>query len=129
MGKVIELLKLPRIRIVKNNAILGVKLMEILLIFFRDHTLKMLEGAMKNPQVMIPRLIERMRQKDVEWRKNQEVCNRIWREETEKHYAKSLDHQAVIFKQNDLKLLRAKTIVSQFENLYDEVKCFTRIGS
>uniref|UniRef100_A0A915PT96 Histone deacetylase interacting domain-containing protein n=1 Tax=Setaria digitata TaxID=48799 RepID=A0A915PT96_9BILA len=87
---------------------------------YGDHTLKMLEGAMKNPQIMIPRLIERMRQKDAEWRKNQEVCNRIWREETEKHYAKSLDHQAVIFKQNDLKLLRAKTIVSQFENLYDE---------
>ncbi|KAM3721596.1 Paired amphipathic helix protein Sin3a [Dirofilaria immitis] len=87
---------------------------------YGDHTLKMLEGAMKNPQVMIPRLIERMRQKDVEWRKNQEVCNRIWREETEKHYAKSLDHQAIIFKQNDLKLLRAKTIISQFENLYDE---------
>ncbi|VDK65189.1 unnamed protein product [Onchocerca ochengi] len=87
---------------------------------YGDHTLKMLEGAMKNPQVMIPRLIERMRQKDIEWRKNQEICNRIWREETEKHYAKSLDHQAIIFKQNDLKLLRAKTIVSQFENLYDE---------
>uniref|UniRef100_A0A0R3RJ47 HDAC_interact domain-containing protein n=1 Tax=Elaeophora elaphi TaxID=1147741 RepID=A0A0R3RJ47_9BILA len=87
---------------------------------YGDHTLKMLEGAMKNPQVMIPRLIERMRQKDVEWRKNQEICNRIWREETDKHFIKSLDHQSIIFKQNDLKLLRAKTIVSQFENLYDE---------
>ncbi|CAG9530857.1 unnamed protein product [Cercopithifilaria johnstoni] len=87
---------------------------------YGDHTLKMLEGAMKNPQVMIPRLIERMRQKDVEWRKNQEICNRIWREETDKHFMKSLDHQSIIFKQNDLKLLRAKTIVSQFENLYDE---------
>ncbi|MCP9261124.1 Paired amphipathic helix protein Sin3a [Dirofilaria immitis] len=56
---------------------------------YGDHTLKMLEGAMKNPQVMIPRLIERMRQK---------MSNG----------------------QNDLKLLRAKTIISQFENLYDE---------
>ncbi|KAL3998087.1 Sin3 co-repressor family protein [Acanthocheilonema viteae] len=87
---------------------------------YGDHTLKMLEGAMKNPQVMIPRLIERMRQKDIEWRKNQEICNRIWREETDKHFIKSLDHQSIIFKQNDLKLLRAKTIISQFENLYDE---------
>lgn len=79
---------------------------------------------MKNPQVMIPRLIERMRQKDIEWRKNQEICNRIWREETDKHFVKSLDHQSIIFKQNDLKLLRAKTIISQFENLYDEVSAF-----
>lgn len=84
---------------------------------------------MKNPQVMIPRLIERMRQKDVEWRKNQEICNRIWREETDKHFIKSLDHQSIIFKQNDLKLLRAKTIISQFENLYDEVKCCMLICS
>lgn len=95
---------------------------EIHLRMFRDHTQKMLDGAMKNPQIMVPRLIERMRQKDVEWRKMQELCNRIWREETEKHYAKSLDHQALSFKQNDLKMLRAKMIVSQFENLYDEVR-------
>ncbi|VDN06343.1 unnamed protein product [Thelazia callipaeda] len=86
---------------------------------YGDHTIKMLEGAMKNPQVMVPRLIERMRQKDSEWRKNQEICNRIWRKETEKHYIRSLDHQATVFKQNDLKL-RAKAIISEFENLYDE---------
>lgn len=34
---------------------------------------------------------------------------------------KSLDHQAVTFKANDLKFLRSKAIIQQIENIYDEV--------
>lgn len=84
----------------------------------------MLEGAQKNPSVVVPRLIERMHQKDREWRDAQVQFNRVWREQTEKYYAKSLDHQALSFKQNDLKLLRSKMIVHHFETLYDEVFSF-----
>ncbi|VDK50503.1 unnamed protein product [Anisakis simplex] len=87
---------------------------------YGEHANKMLEGARKNPWVVVPRLIERMRQKDREWRDAQVQFNRIWREQTEKYYAKSLDHQALSFKQNDLKLLRSKMIVHHFETLYDE---------
>lgn len=76
---------------------------------------------MQNPSVMVPRIIERLKAKNEEWRKARSTFNLIWREETEKNYAKSLDHQAAIFKQNDLKLLKPRTIVSFFENLYEEV--------
>lgn len=88
---------------------------------FSDHVHKMLEGAQKNPTLVIPRLIERLRLKDSEWREAQAGFNRVWREQTEKYYAKSLDHQALTFKQNDLKLLRSKMIIHHFETLYDEV--------
>uniref|UniRef100_A0A915BD67 Paired amphipathic helix protein Sin3b n=1 Tax=Parascaris univalens TaxID=6257 RepID=A0A915BD67_PARUN len=87
---------------------------------YGEHANKMLEGAQKNPSVVVPRLIERMHQKDREWRDAQVQFNRVWREQTEKYYAKSLDHQALSFKQNDLKLLRSKMIVHHFETLYDE---------
>ncbi|KHN75090.1 Paired amphipathic helix protein Sin3a [Toxocara canis] len=87
---------------------------------YGEHANKMLEGAQKNAWVVVPRLIERMRQKDREWRDAQVQFNRVWREQTEKYYAKSLDHQALSFKQNDLKLLRSKMIVHHFEMLYDE---------
>lgn len=87
---------------------------------YGEHVHKMLEGAQKNPTLVIPRLIERLRLKDSEWREAQAGFNRVWREQTEKYYAKSLDHQALTFKQNDLKLLRSKMIIHHFETLYDE---------
>ncbi|VDK71088.1 unnamed protein product, partial [Gongylonema pulchrum] len=75
---------------------------------------------MNNPRVMIPRLIERLQKKDLEWREVQQTSNELWRSETEKQYAKSLDHQAPIFKHRDFKELRPRNIISQYENLYDE---------
>lgn len=91
----------------------------------REHVHKMLEGAQKNPTLVVPRLIERLRSKDNEWREAQAGFNRVWREQTEKYYGKSLDHQALTFKQNDLKLLRSKMIIHNFETLYDEVFSFS----
>lgn len=87
---------------------------------YGEHVYKMLEAAQKNPPVVIPKLIERLRSKEREWRDAQVQFNRVWREQTEKYFVKSLDHQALSFKQNDLKLLRSKMIIHHFEMLYDE---------
>ncbi len=45
----------------------------------------------------------------------------IWREQYEKAYLKSLDHQGVNFKQNDMKALRSKSLLNEIESIYDEV--------
>lgn len=47
--------------------------------------------------------------------------NKIWREQNEKFYLKSLDHQGINFKQNDVKSLRSKSLFNEIETLYDEV--------
>ena len=52
----------------------------------------------------------------------QKQFNKIWREQNEKYYLKSLDHQGVIFKQNDIRAIRSKALVNEIEALYDEVK-------
>ncbi|KAG7265334.1 LOW QUALITY PROTEIN: hypothetical protein CRUP_014370 [Coryphaenoides rupestris] len=44
----------------------------------------------------------------------------IWREQNEKYYLKSLDHQGINFKQNDTKVLRSKTLLNEIESIYDE---------
>lgn len=59
--------------------------------------------------------------KDEEWREAQRGFNKIWREQNEKYYLKSLDHQGINFKQNDTKVLRSKTLLNDIEMLYDEV--------
>lgn len=63
----------------------------------------------------------RLKAKEEEWRKAQKSYNKIWREQNEKYYLKSLDHQGINFKQNDVKYLRSKSILNEIETLYEEV--------
>lgn len=63
----------------------------------------------------------RLKAKEDEWREAQQGFNKIWREQYEKAYLKSLDHQAVNFKQNDTKALRSKSLLNEIESVYDEV--------
>lgn len=65
-----------------------------------------------------------MKAKEEEWREAQQGFNKIWREQYEKAYLKSLDHQGVNFKQNDMKALRSKSLLNEIESVYDEVKTF-----
>lgn len=59
--------------------------------------------------------------KEDEWREAQRGFNKIWRDQNEKYYLKSLDHQGINFKQNDAKVFRSKTLLNEIEILYDEV--------
>lgn len=59
--------------------------------------------------------------KEEEWREAQRAFNKVWREQNEKYYLKSLDHQGINFKQNDTKVLRSKSLLSEIETIYDEV--------
>lgn len=64
----------------------------------------------------------RLKLKEDEWREAQRGFNKIWRQQNEKYYLKSLDHQGINFKQNDAKVLRSKTLLNEIESIYDEVK-------
>ena len=64
----------------------------------------------------------RLKAKEEEWREAQQGFNKIWREQYEKAYLKSLDHQGVNFKQNDMKALRSKSLLNEIESVYDEVR-------
>jgi len=60
--------------------------------------------------------------KDDEWREAQHQFNKIWRTQSEKYYLKSLDHQGITFKTNDVRYLRSKSLLNEIETAYDEVK-------
>lgn len=66
--------------------------------------------------------LHRLKAKEEEWREAQQGFNKIWREQYEKAYLKSLDHQGVNFKQNDMKALRSKSLLNEIESVYDEVQ-------
>ncbi|XP_053721872.1 paired amphipathic helix protein Sin3a-like [Synchiropus splendidus] len=79
-----------------------------------------IDGLKKNPAAAVPIVLKRLKQKDEEWREAQRGFNKIWREQNEKYYLKSLDHQGINFKQNDIKVLRSKTLLNEIEMLFDE---------
>ena len=71
--------------------------------------------------------IFRLKAKEEEWREAQKNFNKVWREQNEKYYLKSLDHQGINFKQNDIKSLRSKALLNEIETIYEEV-CFNNLG-
>ena len=79
-----------------------------------------IEGLKRNPVVAVPLVLRRLKSKDEEWREVQKNFNKTWREQNEKYYLKSLDHQGLLFKQSDTRFLRSKSLLNELETLYDE---------
>lgn len=87
---------------------------------YGDKAPEIMEGLKKNPVIAVPLVLRRLKAKDEEWRDAQKQFNKIWREQNEKYYLKSLDHQGISFKQNDIKYLRSKSLIKEIEDLQRE---------
>ncbi|XP_075219291.1 paired amphipathic helix protein Sin3a-like isoform X2 [Lycorma delicatula] len=87
---------------------------------YGDKAPDIIDGLKKNPVVAVPVVLRRLKAKEEEWREGQKGFNKIWKEQNEKFYLKSLDHQGINFKQNDLKALRSKSLFNEIETCYDE---------
>jgi len=82
---------------------------------YGDKTTGIIEGLKCNPAAAVPIVLRRLVAKEKEWRMAQHGFNRIWREQNERYYLKSLDHQAAKFKQTDVKQIRSKTLMKEIE--------------
>ncbi|XP_075467335.1 paired amphipathic helix protein Sin3b isoform X3 [Ascaphus truei] len=87
---------------------------------YGDKAPDIIESLKKNPLTAVPVVLKRLKAKEEEWREAQQGFNKTWREQYERAYLKSLDHQAVNFKQNDTKALRSKSLLNEIESVYDE---------
>ncbi|OCT87071.1 hypothetical protein XELAEV_18020764mg [Xenopus laevis] len=87
---------------------------------YADKAADIIDGLKKNPAVAVPIVLKRLKMKEEEWREAQRGFNKIWREQNEKYYLKSLDHQGINYKQIDTKVLRSKSLLNEIESIYDE---------
>lgn len=87
---------------------------------YGDKAPDIIDGLKKTPAVAVPLVLKRLKAKEEEWRESQRQFNKIWRDQNEKYYLKSLDHQGITFKQNDLKAMRSKSLINEIETIYDE---------
>jgi paired amphipathic helix protein Sin3a len=80
---------------------------------YGDRSTEMFELLRKSPASAIPVILARLKTKDEEWRRQRTKLNEGWKETLEKNYIKSLDHRSFYFKQNEKKLLTAKTMIME----------------
>ncbi|GBP34347.1 Paired amphipathic helix protein Sin3a [Eumeta japonica] len=90
---------------------------------YGDKAVDIIAGLKKNPAVAVPVVLRRLKAKEEEWREAQKGFNKQWRDQNEKFYLKSLDHQGITFKANDLKALRSKALLNEIESA-----CTARAG-
>lgn len=70
----------------------------------------------------MPIVLRRLLSKEEEWREQQRIFNKHWRELNEKCYLKSLDHQSATFKQNDSKIMKPKAMLNEIEEAMNRME-------
>lgn len=89
-------------------------------IYGREAGLEVMQAMQDAPALAIPVVLQRLKQKEEEWKRAQREWNKIWREVDARNYSKSLDHQAIYFKAADKKVMTSKSFVSQIEAAREE---------
>lgn len=89
-------------------------------IYGREAGLEVIQSMQENPSIAIPVVLQRLKQKEEEWKRAQREWIKVWREVDARNYAKSLDHQSIYFKAADKKSITTKAFVSQIEAAREE---------
>lgn len=87
---------------------------------YGDKASDVIEGLKKSPVMAVPVVLKRLKSKEEEWREAQKAFNNVWREQMDKYYLRSLDHQGMTFKQTDSKTIRSKNLLNEIETIYEE---------
>ena len=89
-------------------------------LYGREAGMEVIQIMQETPALAIPFVLQRLKQKESEWKRAQSEWNKVWREADARNYAKSLDHQSISFKNSDKKALTTKALVNQIETAREE---------
>ena len=99
-----------------DKNILGVIHRNSIARIYGDSGSEMLDLMVKNPTVAIPLVVERLRQKDKEWRKVRERLNVHWKDLAEANYYKSLDHRGLTWRSVDKRLTSVRHMLAEIKD-------------
>lgn len=91
-------------------------------IYDRERGQKVIDDMFQRPTAVIPILLARLKQKVEEWKASQREWEKVWREQTQKMFWKSLDHQGINAKNVDKRQFQTKTIQTEIQAKYEEQK-------
>ena len=89
-------------------------------IYGREAGMDVIQAMQETPALAIPVVLQRLKQKEEEWKRAQREWNKVWREVDARNYTKSLDHQGISFKAADKKAITTKAFVNQIEAAREE---------
>jgi paired amphipathic helix protein Sin3a len=94
----------------------------IMKLYGREKGQEVIESLHHRPYQVIPVLLNRLKERLETWKIAQREWEKIWREQTQKMFWKSLDHQAVSLRLSERRQFQTKTLQSEIQVKYEEMK-------
>ena len=89
-------------------------------IYDRERGNIVIHDLFRRPDAVIPTLLGRLKMKCEEWKASQREWEKVWREQTNKIFWKSLDHQSVAGKVADKRLFVTKNLQAEIHVKWEE---------
>ena len=99
-----------------DKKILGVVHRNTIARIYGDNGQEMLDLLVRNPTVAVPLVVQRLQQKDTEWRIVRERLNKHWKDLAEHNYYKSLDHRSLTWRTTDKRAIGARSLVTEIKD-------------
>lgn len=89
-------------------------------VYDRQRGDKIIRDMFERPCQVLPIVLFRLKQKLEEWKSCQREWDKVWREQMQRAYWRSLDHQAIATRSTDKKLFIAKNIQQDLQAKFEE---------
>lgn len=94
----------------------------IMKLYGREKGADVIDSLHARPYQVIPVLLNRLKERLETWKMAQREWEKVWREQTQKMFWKSLDHQAANAKTNDRRQFQTKTLQAEIQVKHEEMK-------
>ena len=94
----------------------------IMKIYGRDRGKDVIKELFAMPWSVVPVLLHRLKCKLEDWKAAQREWEKVWRDQTQKIFWKSLDHQSLSVKQADKRQFQPKSLTNEILVRYEEQK-------
>jgi paired amphipathic helix protein Sin3a len=94
----------------------------IMKIYGRDKGKDVIKELFSIPWNVVPVLLHRLKCKLEDWKAAQREWEKVWRDQTQKIFWKSLDHQSITVKQTDKRQFQPKSLTNEIQVRYEEQK-------
>ncbi|KAJ6129558.1 hypothetical protein N7512_002338 [Penicillium capsulatum] len=91
-------------------------------VYDRQRGEKVIRDMFERPCQVLPVVLYRLKQKLEEWKACQREWDKVWREQMQRAYWRSLDHQAITTRQSDKKAFVAKNIQHDLQTKLEETQ-------
>lgn len=99
----------------------------IMKIYGREKGRDVIKELFDMPWNVVPVLLHRLKCKLEDWKAAQREWEKVWRDQTQKIFWKSLDHQSITVKQADKRQFQPKSLTNEIQVRYEEQKRLTVI--